>query len=633
MHIVKDYQLQEAKDDADYDYELLDESDLFSNNANAIPLKGAVQMPRIFYGSRFFNQSIPLLGGEAPLVQALNAGANSSFDEIYGGMSGINRSKNGGTVYKITDDSITIKDDDGNLEEHELYSNMPFNQKTGIYSRVLVGKGDRVEPGQLVTANNFTDDNGVMNMGMNARIAIVPFKGETMDDAIAVSESFARRMKSEQFKKVTKEIDENTEVDKKQFQSLFPKVYDPAVLENMSDEGVVQKGQIINPGDPLILATSPRSINSKGANLGKLGRSYSQSRKDASVKWEGDAPGEVVDVRKTKNGWKVIMKYAKSSKVGDKIVLRQGGKGTISKIIPDDQMPHTRDGEPMEVLLNHLSLVSRANAASAYEIMLGKAAKKLGRPIKVPGYLPKGQVWADYVQAVLDEAGVKETDELIDPNTNKPLEGEVTNGYGYLMKLHHTGSSKYSDRGTGSYTADEQPTKGGGELAKAKRLSGLETMALMSSGARNFIREGGTLRGAKNDSYWKHIRMGLAPPKVDTPFVFHKFRAMLQGAGMNTRDEGGGNLRLTPFTDKDLDDKEPIEIENGEIVNLNNMEPVAGGLFNPKITAFNRWGKITLDRPMPNPAYEEAARALLGLTKKDWDAVIRGEKKLDDVRK
>jgi DNA-directed RNA polymerase beta subunit len=34
-------------------------------------------------------------------------------------------------------------------------------------------------------------------MGQNARVAMVPYKGFSMDDAIVVSESFAKRMSSQ----------------------------------------------------------------------------------------------------------------------------------------------------------------------------------------------------------------------------------------------------------------------------------------------------------------------------------------------------------------------------------------------------------------------------------------------------
>ena len=80
------------------------------------------------------------------------------------------------------------------------------------------------------------------------------------------------------------------------------------------------------------------------------------------------------------------------------------------------------------------------------------------------------------------------------------------------------------------------------------------------------------------------------------------------------------------MTDKILDSYNPVEIKNGEVVNLNTLEPVAGGLFDPALVGGQRtWGKVTLPFSVPNPAFEESARTLLGLTKKEFEAVLAGK--------
>lgn len=76
----------------------------------------------------------------------------------------------------------------------------------------------------------------------------------------------------------------------------------------------------------------------------------------------------------------------------------------------------------------------------------------------------------------------------------------------YIYKLHHVVESKRSERGQGSYTADFQPAKGGGENAQAKRLGGLEVTALLSKGGYNTLREASTIRGQENQHYWETIR-------------------------------------------------------------------------------------------------------------------------------
>ncbi len=142
------------------------------------------------------------------------------------------------------------------------------------------------------------------------------------------------------------------------------------------------------------------------------------------------------------------------------------------------------------------------------------------------------------------------------------------------------------------------------------------------------MRENSTLRGQKNDQYWKDLRAGKPLPKVGVPFVWNKFRALLSGAGMSTREVGKGRYRLSPFTDNDLDNEDPIDVDNGELVNLGTLDTIKGGLFDPRIVAGDKWGRIRLPRPIINPAMEDSVRTLLGLTKQELEDVLAGRAEL-----
>lgn len=634
MHIVRNNRLEEVPDDdPDVDFELPDPTQQYGTHTNMIPLQSAVQTPRLFYGGRFANQALAIEHGEAPLVQNLDTSDREgrSFDELMGEHLGAVKAKRPGRVLQVTPDYIRVAYDDGEREDIGIYNNFAFNQKSGEHSRPMVKAGDSFQPGQVISASSYTDDNGVQNMGLNARIGLVPWKGYSMDDAIPISESFAKRLSAIQYRVVKQDKSDNLKTDLAHYRALFPNRFTKEKLEQFDANGLVKPGTILEPGDPVILGSMPRTLSSSGANIGRLSKALQQQRRDASQVWEAHYPAEVVASRKTKNGYKVVLRYLKPTEEGDKIVLRQGAKATVSKIIPDDQMPRTEDGQPLDAMLNPLSLVSRANPASQHEIRLGKIAKKIGKPLKIPSYLPKGENWNDYIDRLEAEHGVQSTERVYDPETRQFLSSPVTVGYGFVNKLHHTSASKVSSRGTGSYDSNEQPARGGGEMAKAKRYSGLENFATLSSGAYALMRENATLRGQKNDGFWRALRAGKPLPKVGEPFVWNKFRALLAGAGMQTRDLGEGRIRLAPFTDKDLDDNDPIDVENGELVNLRDLSPVAGGLFDPRLLNGERWGRVKLPRPVINPAMEDAVRVMLGVTKKDLEAVLEGRANLADV--
>jgi DNA-directed RNA polymerase subunit beta len=627
----KDGKIEEIADD-EVDYELVEPTRQFGSHINAIPVQSAVQGPRLFYGARFYNQAMPLKHREAPLVQNLDETdpEGKSFDQILGRYAGAQYLDEEAEITDVTPDYIHYRNTAGEKKKKAIYNSQVFNRKSGITNFPRVKPGDKVTPGQVIASSNYTDDNGNLALGLNARVGVVPYKGYSMDDAIVISQKFADNFLSEHMETHVKEFDRDIKPGKDHFRSLFPQKFTKVQLENLDDKGVVKPGTVLNEGDPIILATRPRVISSTGANVGKLTKSMSQARGDASSVWESSYPAEVVDVFESKKGAKVITRAYAPTKEGDKIVFRSGQKSVVSKILPEERMPRTRDGEPLDVLLNPLSVPSRTNTSLLFELMLGKVAKKTGKPIVLPGFTKPGEKWNDIVKKYLDEAGVSDREDIYDPEEDKMLEHPVLVGNAYVMRLHHTAESKEDARGQGSYDAWQSPSKGSGPGGSSKRLSGLESTVMLSSGAYNNLREGSTLRGQANDEYWRALRMGLTPPKPGTPFAWEKTMNMLIGGGINPRKVGKGVLRLAPARDEDLEEKRPIEITKGELLNLNTLAPVNGGLFDPSLVGNNGWGKITLPHRYPNPAYEESVRTLLGLKKKDLQDILAGKMELPE---
>ncbi|MCQ2172113.1 MAG: hypothetical protein MJZ17_05115 [Bacteroidales bacterium] len=633
---IKDNKIQEVKD-SEIDFELPSFSRLNGSHTNVVPMYSNTQTARMFYGSRFANQAMPIEYREAPLVQALDPESTDgkSFEEEYGERMGARywRSDKPGEVVSVKPDEIRVKTADGKVEKVDLYNNFQFNRKTYLHNKPLVAKGDKINPGQLLASSNFTDDNGTMSMGRNARMALVAYKGYSMDDAVVVSESFAKKMTSQHNYEHEVAKDDGTKFGKVHFSSVFPRKFTKEQLEMVDDEGMVKPGTVLHYGDPIILATRPKPIYSNAEHLGKLGKAFRSIRSDASEIWEHDYPGTVVDVVDGKSGRRAFVTAKAPLQVGDKLITsRVGNKGIVSKIIPDHQILRSMDGKPFDVLLNPLSLPSRVNTATLFELALGKIAAKTGQPYKVPAFTDKGVSRLDMVKGELKKHGVDNTEEVYDPVLGRKLAQPVTTGFGYTYKLHHVVESKESSRGQGSYDQNMQPLKGGSDAAQAKRMGGLETTALMAKGGYNVIREGSTIKGTSNDDYWRLIREGYRPAEPGVPFVFTKYLALLNGAGMNARDLGKGTLRLEPMTDRTLEGRKPMEVKNNKTVKSDTLEPEEGGLFDPTMVALDRWGKITLPSKMPNPAMEGSICTVLGIREKDLRSVLAGDMTLKEAQ-
>lgn len=640
--VLKKGVITEVEDNPDkVRYEFVSPNQFFSNVINLLPMQNSVTAARAFYEHKFITQALPIKNGESPNVQSLkDADKNESYEDYLGKKTGVvtlDDDEDSADILDVTPDYIKYKNNKGEIKTKNLYNNFAFNRKTMLTNYANVKKGQHIERNKdnkqspILAKTNYTDDNGTLNMGMNARVGMVPYKGWSMDDAVVISEDFAKKLTSQHMYQYNEEDDKNIKTGKNHFKTLYPDKYSKEQLENIDDNGVIKVGSKVNPGDPIIVSTKARTVTSNDANLGRLSKYLKNTRTDASQVWDHSGPGIVTDVTKTRDGYKVNIEADLPTQVGDKLSTRAGNKLTISKIIPMNEMPRTMDGKPLDVLFNQLGLVSRVNANTMYEAMLGKVAEKTGKKYKLPTFNTKDNAkWYDFVENELKKNNLSDVEEVYDPLLDRKLDQPIAVGNAYFLKLHHTSESKISSRGQGIYSQDEQPVKGGEEGMKSKRHSGLENAAILSSGAYNILKDAIHLRGQRNDDYWRKVRMGQTPTlAAKSPFIWDKYLAIMQGSGINTkRTDNGESIQATPFTDKDFDQFNPIEIQNDNIVDFKTMRPLEGGLFDPAMSVANKWGKITLDQHYPNPAFEDTIISLLGIKKSTFNDIMSGKETL-----
>ena len=81
----------------------------------------------------------------------------------------------------VTPDYIRYKNNKGETKTKNLYNNFAFNRKTMLTNYANVKKGQHIERNKdnkqspILAKTNYTDDNGTLNMGMNARVGMVPY--------------------------------------------------------------------------------------------------------------------------------------------------------------------------------------------------------------------------------------------------------------------------------------------------------------------------------------------------------------------------------------------------------------------------------------------------------------------------
>ena len=611
------------------DYVLPSVHSAFTLATNMIPFANHNHGNRLAMGSRQIPQAVALEEPDEPLVQVKAPEAlknvGSTMEEIVAKVSNVIYAPEDGIIQDVTDEYVTMKGKSGKKYKFPLYKDFPLANKSLLSNIVRVKKGDKVKKGDLIADNNFSK-NGKLALGANLKVAYMPWKSYTFEDGIVVSESAAKKLTSVHMIQFVLD-DKAFVIDKAKFKAMYPTKYTQEQLNKIGDNGLAKPGVKLEYGDPVILALKEEIGTPEDIVLNKLHKSLVKPYKDKSITWSYTTPGEVTSSVKAGGEAKVFVKTKLPAVVGDKLALRHGMKGVITAIVPDEEMPVSKaDGKPAEVLISPESVITRMSIGQMLEAGASKVAKKTGKPYIVENF--SKEKYLDKIQKDLKKVGYDPdgTEEFIDPKTGKSY-GKVFSGYPQVQKLFKITKGNFSARQTGAYDMDLRPIKGGEEGAKAIDFPQL-FYSLVSHNARATLRDAATYKGEFNPEAWEALLSGAPLPAPKTPFVYKKFEALLTGAGVVPK-RNGDQLQLVPITDKEVDEiAGKNEIQNFSMLN-HKLQPVKGGLFDKEKTGGTngqKWAKITLPEPMPNPAFASAIKVLLDLKDSEYKAILTGQK-------
>lgn len=616
----------------DADYVMNDPFQLFSFSSNLVPFLAADHPNRSTMAGRHMEQAVSLKHREAPLVQSL--AANRTFEDLMG-RHAAHKSSIDGQVEKVTSDAIIIKGTDGKKYDVHLYDNFPLNEnKAFLHSTPLVKPGDTVKVGQTLADSNFSKD-GTLALGTNLRVGYMPYKGYNYEDGVVISESAAQKLTSEHLYRHGLEKGPDHVFDKNLYQMYMPQALTREHAAKLGDDGIIKPGQKVMPGDTLIAAlrSSTSAEGLEDAQLGKLHRSVVRPYRDNSVKWDSDYSGTVAEVVKRGDSVTVHVRSDRPVEIGDKVAGRHGNKGIVASILPDHEMPKTKDGRPLDLLMNPIGIAGRTNVGQVLEVAAGKIAEKTGKPYTVKNFLP-GVDLHQQVSEDLKKHGLTDKEDVIDPQTGRVM-GQALVGPQHILKLHHEVDKKLRFRAGGfGYAYDRNAIPRGGGPAGAQALGTLGLYSMLAHGSVHNLREMQTLKSdsSQGDAFWSALQAGEMLPTPKPTFAYEKFMGYMKALGVNPVKEGN-SLILKPFTDKHVK-----AMSNGEITDMGKwvvaktLRPEEGGLFDPRITGGTegtKWAHYKLPEAFPNPLFESAILSLTGLKGSDFDKLVSGTHSYD----
>lgn len=124
------------------------------------------------------------------------------------------------------------------------------------------------------------------------------------------------------------------------------------------------------------------------------------------------------------------------AEAGDKLGNRHGTTGVVSRVLPDDEMPHLPDGTPVELVFNFSGMHVRMNFGQVREALLSRIARVEGQPAIIP---PFGAPGPNELRRRLAQAGLPESgmETLTLGRDGPPLERPSMAGWVYWFRMAH----------------------------------------------------------------------------------------------------------------------------------------------------------------------------------------------------
>jgi len=329
--------------------------------------------------------------------------------------------------------------------------------------------------------------------GQNMIVAVMPYQGYNIEDAIILNEASVQRGlgRSTYFRPYTSSelhytgglADEIVIPSKDVSGYRTERTY-----RHLEEDGIAYPEAQLEGGDVVIGKTSPPKFLS---DMGEI--SIAKARKENSVTIRQEEKGiiDAVFITSDNEGNKVVQVRSRDPRLpelGDKFATPHGQKGVVGLIVPENDIPFSSKGIRPDVMFNPHSIPSRMTVGYLIELLAGKTAATIGRIIDSTPFSSQSP---EELEKQLLEMGFradgKET--FYDGITGKMLEAKIYVGNLYYLKLKYMVANKIHARAFGKVTLlTRQPVEGrskGGAL----RLGEMEKDAIVGHGAALLLKE------------------------------------------------------------------------------------------------------------------------------------------------
>lgn len=468
----------------------------FSIATSMIPFLEHDDANRALMGSNMQKQATPCVIPEAPIVA-------TGMEEVAAKYTGrVIFAPEDGVVKYVDAKKIIFSGKNGKDFTYNLINYSRTNGFTVFHQRPVIELGQKLKKG-AVLADTSSTDSGQIALGQNVLTAFMAWGGATYEDAIIISERLVKKSKFS-----TVHMDEfsvnvrDTKLGQEITTHDIPNVGEMK-LKDLDEDGIVRIGAEVRPNDILVGKITPKGeaeLTPEERLLRSIFGEKARDVKDTSLRVPHGKKGRVIGVKVfsrdkgdlldsgTIKRIHITVAQLRNVSVGDKFAGRHGNKGVISRVLPEEDMPYTKDGRPIDIILTPLGVPSRMNLGQVLEMHLGLAANELGYQAICPAFMG---ATAEEIKNELVSAGFNGNGKLKLYNglTGEAFVQEVAAGYMYILRLHHMVEDKIHMRSIGPYSLITQQPLGGKAQGGGQRFGEMEVWAVEGYGAANVLRE------------------------------------------------------------------------------------------------------------------------------------------------
>lgn len=353
----------------------------------------------------------------------------------------------------------------------------------------------------LVKSRYLEHINGEGNpYGENAIVAIMCYTGYNVEDAMLINEGALKRgLFRTTYYSTYESHEEKTKTADSVTEHIFTNIENESEVVGTKpghDYSQLDKYGLIREGTPVDDKTILIGLTATASNMKGVKMDMSKAPKKGQIGIVDKT--FITDSEEGQRIAKVRVREVRIPNIGDKMASRAGQKGTIGLVVPEEDMPFTKDGLRPDIIINPHAIPSRMTIGQLVECIIGKACAHYGGFGDCTAFNNKGSkigVFGELLPKVGFHSSGNEI--LYNGMTGEQIATEIFIGPNYYMRLKHMVKDKINYRALGPRTALTRQPVSGRANDGGLRIGEMERDVVISHGATNFLSESMMERGDK----------------------------------------------------------------------------------------------------------------------------------------